>query len=197
MFTLHQTTPDDADQIAEIVTTSSQGVVDHLLGGLIPGLSSKMLLSAAFAKGEGPYRTANVIKAMSENKIAGLLFSYPATEQGVPSLMESYVSDKRLRTIRPILEKAVPDSLYINTLWIAEGYYGRGFGTTLLLEAENRCRSLGLDRLSHFCWNDDEKSLAFLARHGFVIHEHLPAEMIPLEGHEAGGSLLLKKLSAV
>lgn len=194
MFTFHPATPDDADQIAEIVIKASHGVVDHLLGGLIPGLSSKALLSAAFVKGEGPYTTDNIIKAVREGVITGLLFSYPAKDQCVPPLMESYVSDKRLKVVRPILERAVPGSLYINTLWIAEGFYRRGYGSALLLEAESRCRTLGYDSLSLFCWNDDNNSLAFLARHGFSIHAPLPRELVPLEGHTEGGSLLYKKL---
>jgi Acetyltransferases len=190
MFTFHTATLDDAEQIADIIIATSEGIVEHLLEDLIPGLSAKMILSAAFIQREGPYNTDNVIRCMHGNAIVGLLFSYPSSEHAVPLLMESMLPAKRLAAARPVLERCAPDSLYINSIWIAESYRGQKYGSALMLEAFSRCKSLGLQRVSLFCWNDNERAMRFYAKKGFALYEHLPPDLIPVKGHALGGSIL-------
>ena len=194
MFTLRQALSGDADQIAAIVNATSAGVVTHLLDGLVPGLSAESILSVAFMKGHGAYHTDNVILSGKEDRITSLLFTYPAADHKIPVLMASLLPAKRLKAVRPILERGVPDSLYINTLWLAEELRGSGHATALMLEAVGRCRTLGFDRISLFCWNDNEQALRFYAREGFSIVEHLPPEILSLKGHSRGGSILCRHL---
>lgn len=194
MFTFRQALPDDADQIAAIVSETSAGVVNHLFGGLIPGLPAEKILAAAFLKGQGSYNTANVILSGTADRITGLLFMYPASEHVVPVLMASLLPSKRLEPVRPILERGIPDSLYINSIWLNEELRGSGLGTSLMVEAASRCRALGFDRISLFCWNDNEKALRFYAREKFHIVEHLPPEELSIKGHDQGGSILCRYL---
>ena len=194
MFTFQNATPDDADNIAEIVIRNSGGVAQLVFDGLLPGLEAKGILSAALVKGEGPYRIENVIRAARGDKIIALLFSYPAHEHKVPPLMESLIPAKRLNPVRPMLEKSVPDSLYINTLWRAEELHGKGYADALMVEALSRCRAFGFSRISLFCWNDAERSMSFFARHGFILAEPLPHDILPVDNHPEGASLLCKTL---
>ena len=190
MFTFHQAVPDDADQIAEIVCHTSGGVVEHLFGGLIAGLSGEKILSAAFLRGQGAYDTQNVILSRADDKVTGLLFMYPASEHVVSPLMLSFLPSKRLTPVRPILERAIPGSLYINTLWLSEELRGGGHAVALMEEAKSRCRDLGFDRISLFCWNDNELALRFYAREGFSIAEHIPPDELAIVKHSQGGSIL-------
>ena len=194
MFTFQYATPDDADSVAEIVIQNSRGIGQHLFDGLLPGLTAKSILSAAFVKGEGPYRMENVIHAKRGDAIIALLFSYPFHEHRVPPLMESFIPAKRLNPVRPMLEKSVPDSLYINTLWLTEELHGNGYADALMVEAASRCRAFGFSRISLFCWNDAERSMRFFARNGFELAEHLASDVLPLEGHPDGASILCKTL---
>lgn len=194
MFTFRQATPDDAEDIAAIVNLTSAGVVTHLFGGLVPGLSAESILSVGFMKGHGPYHTNNVILSGIRGRLTSLLFMYPASEHKVPILMASLMPAKRLKAVRPVLERGVPGSLYINTFWIAEELRGNGHATALMVEAVSRARSLGLDRISLFCWNDNEPALRFYAREGFALVEHLPPETLAIEGHTRGGSILCRHL---
>jgi ribosomal protein S18 acetylase RimI-like enzyme len=194
MFTFHYATPDDADAIAEIVAQNSRGIAQHLFGGLVPGIGPNSILTAAFVKGEGPNRVENVICATRNDTIVALLFSYPFYDHKVPPLMEIFVPAKRLNAGRPMLEKSVSDSLYINTLWLAEELHGKGYADALMVEAVSRCRKLGFSRISLFCWNDAERSMRFFARHGFVLAESLANDLIPLESHPGGASILCKTL---
>ena len=194
MFTFHQATPDDAEQISRIVVTSNAGLAEQLLDGLIPGLGSVAILTAAFIKGEGPYGTDNVICSRDGERLTSMLFAYPSSEHRVPALLESLIPAKRLAPVRAILERSVPDSLYISSLWLEESLRGKGHAPALLLEAESLCRAKGFDRISLFCWNDNDTGMGFWARHGFSIAEHLDRETIPVQGHDKGGSILCKTI---
>lgn len=195
MFTFHYATPDDAEAIARIVVRNSGGIAEHLFDGLIPGLNAASILATGFMKGEGPYRAENVIHATKDGETIALLFSYPASEHKVPELMSSFVPVKRINAVRPMLEKTVSDSLYINTLWLAEDLHGKGYGDALMMEAASRCRQLGFTRISLFCWNDAERSMRFFARHGFTLAELLPRDLLPLSQHPDGASILCKNLN--
>ena len=190
MDILQIATPDDAEQIEDIVIETGAGVVEHLLEDLISGLSARSILAAAFMKGEGSYNTDHIIRSLEDDTINRLLFSYHSSEHKVPPLMESLLPAKRLNAVRPVLEKSVEDSLYINTIWLAEDLRGSGDADALMEEAVRRCRNLGLNRMSLFCWNDNERALRFYARHGFTLFEHLSTEVLSLPNHTIGGSIL-------
>jgi GNAT superfamily N-acetyltransferase len=189
-------TPDDAEQAAQIVAITADGLVEQLFDGLIPDLPGTLILSAAFMKGEAPYLMDNIIRSMQGDAITSLLFSYPSSEHRVPLLMENLLPAKRLNPARPVLERSLPNSLYINTIWVDEQLRGTGMADMLMLEAINRCRELGFAAISLFCWNDNERALRFYARHGFTLREHLPPELLPLPGHLLGGSILGLAVSA-
>ncbi|MDL2315840.1 hypothetical protein LJC59_02005 [Desulfovibrio sp. OttesenSCG-928-A18] len=193
MFTFQIATPDDADQIAQVLIDASEGIAERLFGGLVPGLNSAFLLSAALLRGEEPYLIDNIIRAKREDEIIGLLFSYPADEHKVPALLESFVSAKRLNPVRPLLESSIPGTLFINTFWCLPELMDTSFSEAIMVEALSRYRDLGLEGLSTFCWNDNEQRLRFFARHGFTIAEHLPPELVPLEGHCLGASIMHRK----
>jgi len=194
MFTFQQATRDDADQIARIAVNASGGVAEQLLDGLIPGMSCVDILTASFIKGEGPYDTKNILRTLDEDRIVALLFSYPAEEHTVPPLLNSLIPARRLEPVRPFLERAVPESLYINTVWLDEPRWKKGYADALMVEAESRCRSLDRDRMSLFCWNDDVRAMQFFAAQGFAIVEHIKQEELPLHGHDKGASILCKRI---
>ncbi len=195
MFTFQQATPDDAEQLAQVVIETGEGIAEHLFDGLIPGVSALTILSAAFLKGEGCYRVENVIRSMSKGDISAVLFSYPAEQHIVPALMESFIPAKRINAVRPILERTIEDSLYINTFWVSPTLRGHGHADALMVEAESECRELGRSKISLFCWNDNTRACKFYARHGFQVVEALGPEMLSLNNHTSGGSLFCRYLN--
>ena len=195
MFIFEQASNSNTDDIAEIVTEANGSLVAQLFDKLIPGLSGVSILSAAFIKGEGPYKTDNVICSFDGSEITSLIFAYPATEHTIPLLLESFVPRKRLDPIRPILERSIPGSLYVNTVWITKELRTEAYGKALLAKVEEMCSEQGLDSISLFCWNNNDNKMEFLLDHGFSIGEHLPYELIPVEGYKDGGSILYKPLT--
>ena len=196
MFIFQNATADNADEIASIVIEHSDGVVEKLFKGLIPGLSAASILSAAFIKGEEPYQPENVFCSIADGVIISMLFCYPAASHKIPALLESFIPNKRLQPVRPILERSLPDSLYVNTMWIAPSHRTECARKSLLRMAENICSEKGLDSLSLFCWHDHVEDMRFLQEQGFLIAEQLEQNVIPLENHPGGGAIMYKPLAS-
>ena len=189
-------TPDDAEQVAGIVCRTAAGIVEALLGGLVRGMDGAVLLGTGFIRGEGVYRMENVLCAKDGEEITALLFSYPSAEHRVPPLAEVLIPARRLRAVRPFLERSVADSLFINTFWVAGRLRGTGLADALMAEAEKRCRDLGFSIMSLFCWNDNGCALRFYARHGFAESEKIPAGEALCERHPEGGCILFRAAGA-
>ena len=191
---LHNANADNAEEVARIISQSSDGVVSHLLDGLIKGFTGETLLSTALMQGNPPYCLENVSLVTRGGGLVGLLFAYPATEHKISLIIRNFVPSRRLNSVRPILETAIPGSLYINTLWVEATQRSKGLGATLIEYAAALAKKQQIARLSLFCWNDNEHALRFYAREGFTIETHLPETLLPLEGHSKGGSILCKRL---
>ncbi|SHN72067.1 GNAT family N-acetyltransferase [Desulfovibrio litoralis] len=184
--------PDDAEKLAEIISETSEGVVEHLFSNLVPFLKAEKILATALMKGESPYLSENMTLLTYEENIIALLFSYPAKDHFIPLLMENFISDKRLKIVRPILETAVPNSLYINTIWIEEQLRGQGFSALLMKRALQNMEEKNCNGISLFCWNDNKRALTFYKKNNFKLYKEIPAKEIPIKGHDEGGVLLYK-----
>jgi GNAT superfamily N-acetyltransferase len=186
----------DAGTIAAIVTETGDGLVEELLGGLVPSLSCADLLALAFGQGEGIYRPENVILAESGGETQGLLFSYPSDQQGLPDLARHYVPQARLDRLEDVLCASVPDTLWINTVWVAENSRGRGLGGCLLELAESCAERQSLAGVGLFAWAAAEGALAFYDRCGLEVVRPVAAADPPVLGrvgpHGRGGLILAK-----
>ncbi|MDR2725564.1 MAG: GNAT family N-acetyltransferase [Candidatus Adiutrix sp.] len=186
----------DSGTIASIVAEVSDGLVEELLGGLFPGLGSSDILSLAFGLGEGVYKAANVVLAEDAEEPRGLLFAYPSVQQGLPALAGKYLTPARLTRLENVLTASVPDTLWVNTLWVAENCRGRGLGGALLELAEGWAEQEALNGVSLYAWAAAKQSLEFYERCGFSVVRAVPASEPPVAGrqgpHAAGGFVLAK-----
>jgi GNAT superfamily N-acetyltransferase len=186
----------DAGTIAAIVTETADGLVEELLGGLVPSLSSADLLALAFGQGEGVYRPENVILAESGGETQGLLFSYPSDQQGLPGLARHYLPQARLNRLTDVLCASVPETLWINTVWVAESNRGRGLGGCLLELAESRAERQSLAGIGLFAWAAAKDALALYDRCGLEVVRPVAAADPPVQGrggpHGQGGLILAK-----
>ena len=186
----------DSRTIAAIVTEVADGLVEELLGGLFPGLGSSDILSLAFGLGEGVYKPENVVLAEDEEEPRGLLFAYPSAQQGLPAIADKYLTPARLSRLESVLTASVPDTLWVNTLWVAESCRGRGLGGALLDLAEGWAEQEALNGVSLYAWAAAKQSLEFYEHSGFSVVRAVPASEPPVAGqhgpHIAGGFVLAK-----
>ena len=52
------------------------------------------------------------------------MFSYNACEQQIPTLMENFLTAKRIDPVREVLTATVDDALWVNTLWVNPQFRG-------------------------------------------------------------------------
>ena len=111
----------------------------------------------------------------------GVNFSYEncliAEHQGrVIGMMHSYVMrhDPHAEPVTdpvlaPYADMEIPDTLYISSLALDEGWRNQGLGATFLQAAQARCDALGLDGLSLIDYAANTGARRFYERHGFSI----------------------------
>ncbi|MBQ7606847.1 MAG: GNAT family N-acetyltransferase [Desulfovibrionaceae bacterium] len=183
-----QATADDAPFLAHLVRQVSGGLVDALLDGLLPGVTPEQIVSMVLRDTSSQWSYTNCLLALDDEP-AGLLFAYPSSVQTIPPLMETMLSRARLDPLRDSVTAAVPESLYINTLWVAERVRGMGLADALIDYARAWAKDLGLHTLSLFVWRDNLRARSFYARHGFSAVRSVAIPEPLLSAH--GGADLL------
>lgn len=186
---------DDAPALAAILNKAGGGVISYLLDGLIPGLDGESVLAAALRRDQELYSPDSTLLVEKQGRIAAMLGVCPAEAHVVPPALSMLVSGKKLKTVRPLLEAAVPGSLHINVFWLDKDLCGEADARMLLLAAEERAKSLGLPALSVFCRLGEEKEIAFFTASGFCEHRRFAPAEFAVNGKEEGGLLLRNDLA--
>lgn len=184
-------TADDAPALAVHIHTVSAGVVDALLHGLLPGIGVRDILTMVLRDAGSHFSYKNCIIAEFQGGMAGLLFAYPAEEQGIPPLMERLLPPKRIDPVRELLTLCAPGSLYINTLWVGEHLRGLGVADALMDYARLWALDLAKNAVSLFAWRENEQAVRFYRRQGFVPVREIPAQGALREQHEKGDLFVL------
>lgn len=160
--------PDDAEIIARVVRETSAGVVDYLMGGLSLLLSPERLLSSIIMETGNPMSHENVVLLRDDDTLAGLLLAYPGSQHGTPDILRTVIAARKFKVLSGLMNVCEPDSLYINTFWVAPAYRGTGLADDLLECARLWAADRELPRLSLHVWDGNARALRFYARHGFA-----------------------------
>ncbi len=190
MLTLDWAEPDDAETIARIVRETSAGVADYLLGRLSAVLPAERLLTSVIMEPDNPLSHENVLLARNGETVAGLLLGYPAADHGIPAILRRTVAARKLTALHGMLEVTVPDTYYINTLWVEAASRGTGLAGDLLECAGLTAAAAGLSGLCLHVWLENVRAVRFYVRHGFATVARFPAP--PHRGFTfAGGYALM------
>lgn len=184
-------TADDAPILAARIREVSPDVVDILLHGLLPGISVESILAMVLRDASSHFSYRNCVLAELDGSVAGLLFAYPAEEQGIPPLMERMIPARRLPPLRELLTLCAPGSLYVNTLWVDAGVRGLGMADALMEYACFWAGELGKSAVSLFAWRDNARAVAFYRRQGFRPVREITAQGPLAERHDKGDLYIL------
>lgn len=185
---------DDLDFVSRVVTEVSEGIVECLFADLLPMQQASDVLRLAFGRNVAPYVTENVILAEVGDQTAGLLFSYDAREQQIPTLMENFLTAKRIDPVREVLTATVDDALWVNTLWVNPQFRGRGLAQLLLEVAADKARDLSLKKIALHAFAENEAALGLYRKAGFeVLKEVMLGDPLSAR-HPKGGRVLSKTL---
>lgn len=184
-------TVDDAPVLADRIREVSPDVVDSLLLGLLPGIGVESILTMVLRDTASHFSYKNCVLAELNGAMAGLLFAYPAEDQGIPALMEHMVSARRLDPLRELLTLCAPGSLYVNTLWVAEDVRGQGMADALMDYARFWAGEMDKTAVSLFAWRDNARAVAFYRRQGFRPVREITAQGPLTERHDKGDLYVL------
>ncbi|NCD22019.1 MAG: GNAT family N-acetyltransferase [Spartobacteria bacterium] len=185
-------TPDDVDILARHIRETSEGIVEQLLDNLFPDLTADDFLAMVLRESDTHFHTDNIALVKHQDTLIGLLFAYPASQHGIPEIMDRFLPPSRLDPVRAILTTSVPETIYINTIWTHPDWRGTGVADLLMEHARLLSEERGLRGLSLHVWRDNARALAFYARHGFREHQMIPAQA-PLCARHPQGSFILTR----
>jgi ribosomal protein S18 acetylase RimI-like enzyme len=185
--TFRLATKEDSRAIAELFRISSDGVVDYVwmtLAPEYPGLEPVEIGAHRYAREEGNFSYTSCVVAEREGEVIGQLCAYPE----VASAEEP---DEAVDPVlRPYARLEIPDTLYISSLAVFDGFRGMGLGTEMLSIARKQARERGLDALSLLVFEQNTGAVKLYEREGFREVERAPVIPHPLI-HHTGDVLLM------
>jgi ribosomal protein S18 acetylase RimI-like enzyme len=164
--TFRAATAEDSRTIAELFSISSDGVVNYVwmtLASEYPGLEPVEIGAIRYASEEGNFSFTNCVVAEREGAVIGQLCTYPVA----PASAENPDGEPVDPVLEPYARLDVPDTLYISSLALLEGFRGMGLGTRMISIARDQARERGLDALSLLVFEQNAGALKLYEREGF------------------------------
>lgn len=175
----------DARRIAELYSIASEGVSDYIWSKQAqPGENLLDVGQRRYERRNTPYSYENCIVADAGNGVAATLMAYPMQEDN------DYVEDDPVLKPFWILEE--PGSYYIAGVAVDSPWRRKGIAARLMQMAEDKCRSLGLGKLSLICFEANRVAFGMYSRLGYAETMRRTIVPHPLI-HFSGDALLLVK----
>jgi ribosomal protein S18 acetylase RimI-like enzyme len=153
----------DARAIARLFRISSEGGSDYIWSQLAePGQDLLEVGTARYEREDVDFSYQNCFVAQANGQVIGMMHSYGMRHD--PSA--SPVTDP---VLAPYADLEIPDTLYISSLALHEGWRNNGLGVRFLELAQQRADQMGLCGLSLIDYAANTGARRFYERHGFVI----------------------------
>jgi ribosomal protein S18 acetylase RimI-like enzyme len=160
-FSVRPATAADARKIAELISIASEGLSVYVWSKHASAMDNLFEVGRKryqLEDAEIGFRNATIVCIGTE--VAGMLLAFPTQSD-----------DEHVETdpvLAPFSELSEPDSYYICSLAMFPEYRGAGVGSHLLAEAENRCRNIGLHKISLIVFESNIGAKRLYERAGFV-----------------------------
>ena len=154
---------DDAREIARFFQISSEGGADYIWSLIAqPGEDLLEVGAARYAREGVNFSYENCLIAEHQGCVIGMMHSYVMRH-------DPHAEPVTDPVLAPYADMEIPDTLYISSLALDEGWRNQGLGATFLQAAQARCDTLGLDGLSLIDYAANTGARRFYERHGFHI----------------------------
>lgn len=171
--------PIDTREIARLFQISSEGASNYIWSQLAePGQDLLDVGAARYAREEVDFSYQNCLIAEAGGQVIGMMHSYVMREDLQPTPVTDPV-------LAPYADMEIPDTLYISSLALHEGWRNKGLGVRFLELAQQRADQLQLNGLSLIDYAENTGARRFYERHGFGIVKTcqvVPHPMIKVTG---------------
>ena len=180
----------DAREIARLFQISSEGGADYIWSLIAqPGEALLDVGAARYAREGVNFSYENCLIAEAEGRVIGMMHSYVMHEDPSPEPVTDPV-------LAPYADMEVPDTLYISSLALHEGWRSQGLGQAFLKHAQQRCEELGLKGLSLIDYASNTGARRFYERHGFEIVKTCTIVPHPMIRTTGDAYLMERRMSA-
>ena len=153
----------DAREIARLFQISSEGASDYIWSQIAePGQDLLDVGAIRYARDDVDFSYQNCLIAEADGQVIGMMHSYAMRHDPLAVPTADPV-------LAPYADMEVPDTLYISSLALHEGWRNRGLGKQFLAHAQERADRLGLNGLSLIDYAANTGARRFYERHGFGI----------------------------
>ena len=153
----------DAREIARFFQITSEGGADYIWSLIAqPGEDLLEVGAARYAREGVNFSYENCLIAEHQGRVIGMMHSYVMRH-------DPHAEPVTDPVWAPYADMEIPDTLYISSLALDEGWRNQGLGATFLQAAQARCDALGLDGLSLIDYAANTGARRFYERHGFHI----------------------------
>lgn len=153
----------DAREIARFFQITSEGGADYIWSLIAqPGEDLLEVGAARYAREGVNFSYENCLIAEHQGRVIGMMHSYVMRH-------DPHAEPVTDPVLAPYADMEIPDTLYISSLALEEGWRNQGLGATFLQAAQARCDALGLDGLSLIDYAANTGARRFYERHGFHI----------------------------
>lgn len=185
----------DSEAIAELMCRAGGGLMEFMLDALVPHCTPVDLLQIAITEEASPYHYSNAVLASDEEHVVGLLLAYPSSQFQMAEAIRNTLPPARQGWLDPLFDMALPQSLYVNSVAVAEDYGGRGIALTLMAIADDLAKAQQLDTICLHIWADNAVGLRLYERAGFEVGAKIDVKRHRLMPHDSGKYLLIRHLS--
>lgn len=161
--------PEDVDAIAHGIQLVGDGFLDFILPDVPDRTTPFSLLRQEVANTESilSYEGADV--AIADEQVVGGILSIPVEHLEQPCDLDRLIPPDRYLALEDFfqLQRHVPESWYVDSLWVDAAYQRRGIGKQLIQLAAARGRAAGRQSLSLVAWAVKAGAIAFYEAQGF------------------------------
>lgn len=153
----------DAREIARFFQITSEGGADYIWSLIAqPGEDLLEVGAARYAREGVNFSYENCLIAEQQGRVIGMMHSYVTRH-------DPHAEPVTDPVLAPYADMEIPDTLYISSLALDDGWRNKGLGATFLQAAQARCEALGLKGLSLIDYAANTGARRFYERHGFSI----------------------------
>ncbi|MEX3774278.1 N-acetyltransferase family protein [Pseudomonas sp. MYb118] len=153
----------DAREIARLFQISSEGAADYIWSQIAePGQHLLDVGAQRYARDDVDFSYQNCLIAEADGQVIGMMHSYVMRHDPLAEPTTDPV-------LAPYATMEIPDTLYISSLALHEGWRSQGLGQRFLAHAQERASRLGLKGLSLIDYAVNTGARRFYERHGFRI----------------------------
>ncbi|TNF85128.1 GNAT family N-acetyltransferase [Pseudomonas sp. ICMP22404] len=155
--------PADTPEIARLFQISSEGASDYIWSQLAePGQDLVEVGATRYAREDVDFSYQNCVIAEAEGRVIGMMHCYVMRHDPLATPVTDPV-------LAPYADMEIPDTLYISSLALHEGWRNKGLGVRFLELAQQRAVELKLKGLSLIDYAANTGARRFYERHGFGI----------------------------